>query len=318
MDVACFELKWPADGLELCVYAHELARYSFHWHETEYEINVILSGKAEFCCEGNIHTLEADDVLVVNCTEGHCSLAMAPDTIALAVRFSADALKQYVSPGNRYQFKCVSGRENRDQQVFVKIRFLLAQIMEAQILGGRYAELTAKASMELLIATLCSGFQPEEVPITRPKDDGRQKSIRSIVRYIDRHYGQKITLDDLARISKYNKTYVSTFFKQNIGMNFYDYLTRVRFMKAMTDLDDTDKNLTEIAIDNGFPDLKTYNRRFMEMFHLYPSQYRLRAQHLPKRDSPVQRRYCGQDSGILRGKMEEYVSISARPPRSPR
>lgn len=304
---ADFDLNWPEENLALVIYAHELARYSFHWHEAEYEIDIILKGKAEFCCEGNIYTLEADDVIVINCSDGHGSFTLEPNTIAMVMRFSAEALQKYVKPGNRYEFHCISNSETRNQPAFCRLRYFMAQILEASMYEHKYSRITAKASMELILSTLYCFFSPEEVPIVRPKDKFRQKSIRNIIKYIDKHYSQKITLEDLARISKYNKTYVSTFFKQNVGMNFYEYLTRVRFMKALGDLDNTHKNLTEIAIGNGFPDLKSFNYRFRDVFHMYPSEYRLLAADVPYREGSIQRRYCDTENRVLQEKIREYL-----------
>lgn len=304
---ADFNLDCPAENLSLIIYAHELARYSFHWHEYEYEIDIILKGKAEFCCEGNIHTLEADDIIVINCGDGHGSFTLEPNTISMVLRFSAEALQKYVNPGNHYQFHCISNAQTRYQPQFCKLRYFMAQILEASMHRHIYSNLTAKASMELILSTLYCYFSPVEVPSIRPKDKFRQKSIRNIIKYIDKHYSQKITLEDLARISKYNKTYVSTFFKLNVGMNFYEYLTRVRFMKALGDLDNTNKNLTEIAIDNGFPDLKSFNYRFRDVFHMFPSEYRLLAADVPSREGVTQRRYCDVENQMLQKKIAEYL-----------
>ncbi len=52
------------------------------------------------------------------------------------------------------------------------------------------------------------------------------------------------------------------YLKQMVGINFHEYLTRVRFQHALNDLTYTRDNLTDIALKNGFPDLKTLTARF--------------------------------------------------------
>ena len=44
-----------------------------------------------------------------------------------------------------------------------------------------------------------------------------------------------------------------------VGINFHEYLTRVRFQHALADLAMTSDSLTDIALRNGFADLKTFN-----------------------------------------------------------
>ena len=41
----------------------------------------------------------------------------------------------------------------------------------------------------------------------------------------------------------YNRTYLSTFFKTNTGLNFHDYLTRIRLKHSLSDLAYTDKHI---------------------------------------------------------------------------
>ncbi len=310
MEYASFNLKWPKENIFLTLYAHELSRYTFHWHESEYEINVILKGQAEYSCEGKLYLVEEDDVILINRNEGHGSFALAPGTLSVSFKFSADSLRDYAKPGEGFQFHCISDAASRNRPEFCKIRYFIFQIMDAAITNNSYSEMTAKASVQMLFSTLFHFFQTGMVPVASPRDESRHKAIRNIMKYIDRNYTYKITLDDLARVSQYNRTYVSTFFKHNVGVNFYDYLTRVRFRHAIFQLDDVEKNLTEIAIGNGFPDLKTFNYIFLEYFHMYPAEYRARALTVTPREGHEKLRYCTQDDKVLNYKMNKYLSIS--------
>lgn len=310
MKEANFILKWPTEHQYLSIYAHELSRYSFHWHDTEYEINIVLRGRGEYCCEGRLQVLAAGDVIVLNCNEGHGSFALEPGTVALVLRFPATAFKDYVSSSRGFLFHCMSTEATRNAPGFRKIRYFVSQILEAAMADNTYSRLTVNAAMGMLISTLCNFFPPTTVSVVRPRDEMQQKAIQTIMKYIEKHYSYKVTLDDLAHITQYNRTYVSTFFKNNIGINFYDYLVRVRLSHALHDFDYvkcTPKNLTEIAIDNGFPDLKTFNQRFRDIFHMYPAEYRALATHVTPRKVYNERRYCTEDNPALQEKLAEYL-----------
>ena len=54
----------------------------------------------------------------------------------------------------------------------------------------------------------------------------------------------RLSLEDLADYAQYNRTYVSTLFKQMVGINFHEYLTRVRFQHALNDLTYTRDNFS--------------------------------------------------------------------------
>lgn len=99
-------------------------------------------------------------------------------------------------------------------------------------------------------------------------------AVEKIVQYIDANYMQKITLNDLAQVSKYNRNYISQFFKSNLGVNFHDYLTRIRLREATLALSQTNQSVSEIALSHGFSDLKSFNTVFRARFSKTPTEYR--------------------------------------------
>ena len=112
-------------------------------------------------------------------------------------------------------------------------------------------------------------FDPQQINLIS-EEDKRRATIHLLLSYVEEHYAEKLSLEDLADYAQYNRTYVSTLFKQMVGINFHEYLTRVRFQHALNDLTYTKENLTDIALKNGFPDLKTLTARFRSTFQRTP------------------------------------------------
>lgn len=141
-----------------------------------------------------------------------------------------------------------------------------------------------------------------------PEDLERRAIARRLLEYVEEHYTSKLTLEDLADYAQYNRTYVSTLFKQIVGINFHEYLTRVRFQHALNDLAITNDNLTDIALRNGFADLKTFNARFRATLQRTPAEYR--ASLSPDRVvDGMTRRFLAPDDPILQKKLAEYTHI---------
>lgn len=91
-----------------------------------------------------------------------------------------------------------------------------------------------------------------------------------------------------------------------VGINFHEYLTRVRFQHALNDLTYTTESLTDIALKNGFPDLKTLTARFRSTLQRTPAEYRAAL----KPDEVLyetQRQFLSPEDGVLRKKLEEYT-----------
>ncbi len=53
-----------------------------------------------------------------------------------------------------------------------------------------------------------------------------------------------------------------------------DYLNNVRLFHALDEVLYTDKKVTRIAVDNGFPATASFNKAFKDCFDLTPSEYR--------------------------------------------
>lgn len=309
MEDARFDWQWPRDGLAMDCFAHEIMNFRYHWHADQYELNILLHGSQEFCVDKATFTLEEDDVILIPPGTGHASFAPQANTRALVLHFSATAFRPFVKKGSRYLFPgCVSDASTRNDQRFRKIRFYVGQIFGAAYHKSPYSQLRAKAALELLLATLCESFEPVTVQIPE-ENDPHQDAVTGLIRYMEEHYAEKITLEEMASFSQYNRTYVSTLFKNTVGINFYEYLTRLRFQHALFELASTDKLLTDIALDNGFSDLKSFNARFRETLKRTPAEYR--AQLSPDQVIPelTGRRYIDRKDPLLQRKLSEYDSI---------
>lgn len=306
-----YEMQWPRDNIYLTCYTHEILNYRYHWHQTEFELDILLSGSQEFCRGNEIFLMKEDDVVLTGPGTGHASLAQEENTNALVLRFSQAIFKPYLKKGYRFIFpQCLSVGDKRDHPGYPFLRFYAAQILDAAVTGGPYGPLTAKASLELLVSTLCRMFEPQMVPIQQSQGEQQQEIIGRLILYMEEHYKEKITLEDLAEHFQYNRTYISTLFKHTTGINFYEYLVRIRFQQAVAELAVTDKNLTEIAVGSGFPDLKTFNRRFRDTFGRSPAEYRARLKTANMEVEGKDWHLLPMQHPIVREKLQEYM----RPP----
>ena len=52
MEFANYQLDWPRENLSVRCFVHDVFNYRYHWHEDEYELNILLHGRQE-CCRGD-------------------------------------------------------------------------------------------------------------------------------------------------------------------------------------------------------------------------------------------------------------------------
>ncbi|MFF2015836.1 AraC family transcriptional regulator [Paenibacillus sp. NPDC058177] len=102
--------------------------------------------------------------------------------------------------------------------------------------------------------------------------------LAQVVRYIQDHYMEPITLDILAEEFDCSVSYLSKLFKQRMNESPIRFLTRIRMERTVNDLLQTDLSLQEIAERVGYPDAHTLSRSFKKIYGLPPMQFKTRVQ----------------------------------------
>ena len=90
--------------------------------------------------------------------------------------------------------------------------------------------------------------------------------MKKAVTYIDEHFAQPLTLNEVAALIHLNPEYFSRSFKKEVGSNFNNYVNEVRLQKAIQLVTQTDKKLFEIAEECGFQSFSYFSKRFKEMY----------------------------------------------------
>ncbi len=92
--------------------------------------------------------------------------------------------------------------------------------------------------------------------------------------YINSHFGEELSLDDVAAFTGFSRYYFSRSFKRQTGYSFKDYLCQKRLQAAMDLLIQTNRSMRDVAVESGFGSVATFNRVFREKKGCTPTQYR--------------------------------------------
>lgn len=92
--------------------------------------------------------------------------------------------------------------------------------------------------------------------------------------FIKEHQADEISLGDVAKAVNTSTFYFCKMFKKATGLNFTDYLSRVRVEKARNLLLNPNLRISEIAFASGFQSLSHFNRVFRRIAGESPTRYR--------------------------------------------
>ncbi|MCL6443166.1 MAG: helix-turn-helix domain-containing protein [Alicyclobacillus sp.] len=99
------------------------------------------------------------------------------------------------------------------------------------------------------------------------------RTVRRAIQLIEQEYNTNLTLESVAKRVYVSTTYLSTLFKQEVGINFLDYLHQYRIEKAKAMLLDPTLKIQTIARAVGYFDESHFNRTFKKWTGVSPSQY---------------------------------------------
>lgn len=111
-------------------------------------------------------------------------------------------------------------------------------------------------------------YQVETTPVLEKLDH--------IFRYVEEHYAQAITLEDVASEIGFSTFYFTRFFKRNVGKTFLQFLNEYRIDKAKWILINEDIKTTEMIERIGMGSTKTYFRIFKDITGLTPKAFKVK------------------------------------------
>lgn len=119
----------------------------------------------------------------------------------------------------------------------------------------------------------------------RPKTtiDYSNDIVRITHEYLEAHYADEITLEDVAEQVNISPQYFSKLIKKNTGFNFTEWLSMIRIQKAKELLTNTNLTVKEVCFKVGYKDPNYFSRIFKKRMGMTPSEYiRTKSYYAPK------------------------------------
>lgn len=260
----------------VCSIPMDFQSVKLHWHD-EIELIVIKKGEGIVSVDLTPYCVKSGDIVFIFSGQLH-SIEQKEDAVMEYenILFKPALLK---SSGHDY---C---NDNFIQPLFTgKLRLtplirqpeLKTLIEEIDILCDIKSygyQLSVKGLLYQMMFHLIRGCAP-----TAAGEAGRKnlEKLKTALAYISEHYRNPISIEEIAGVCYYSKSYFMKFFKEATGMGFIQYLNDYRLDIAASLLLETDDNIIDIAACTGFDNLSYFNRSFKRKYGVTPGRYRVR------------------------------------------
>lgn len=99
--------------------------------------------------------------------------------------------------------------------------------------------------------------------------------VKEMLNILSVEYMYNISLSDVAGKININVDYAGRLFKAYTNFNFSEYLNRYRLEKIINKIkDDPSSNFEQLAVSNGFFEIRNFYRVFKRIFNITPGEYR--------------------------------------------
>lgn len=252
---------------------------------------IVLSGEGILSYEEKTYNLSAGDMVFINCSKPYSHTTPATGTSSAVdtdvdekslfgeteasknsalwslrwCHFNGPTLpliyQKYVERGGKPTF------HPEDNSSFIAT---LDKLYSAASSSDYIRDMKINEQLNTLCTLIMSeSWHPEDI-----KTSTKKMSVMEVKAYLDQHYAEHITLDDLSEHFFINKYYLTRVFKEQFGKSINSYLQSVRITHAKQLLRFSDKTVEEIGIECGLGSLHYFSRVFKNIEGIPPSEYR--------------------------------------------
>lgn len=285
----CSEVvHYDRPGVPLYIRTAKLSAYPnmralCHWHD-DLEWIYILSGRMNYYINGKKILLKENDSIMINARQMHYGYDFCRQECEfLCILFHPSLFmgnrvlqREYVAPvleNPNLEYLHFHSEEAFGRETAVFLESLAALKERAE---DAY-EIEAVGRIHLFWSTMLRRKEELDADIGEnicwdPHTD--LKVQKDMVSYIYQHYGEKITLEDIAASGHVCRSKCCSIFKHYLQQSPIEFLNAYRLKVSCNLLRDTQKSITEIAFSCGFNHLSYFSKMFLGSYGCTPREYR--------------------------------------------
>ena len=246
------------------------AKYGGDWHcvphtHNHLELFYIIGGKGQFLIQDQLYPVDVNNLVLISPNVIHTEVSLNAQHLEYIV-LGIEGIELLASSTSNGQFSIL------DQFESVEISGCLRNILREMELKNTGYEDVCQAYMEILIIRLMRNTALA-IP-AEPQTISTNRQCAAVRHFIDLHFKESLTLEQLAEEAHMNKYYLSHAFKREYGVSPINYMISRRLEESKYLLAETDLSMSQIAHLLGFSSLSYFSQVFRRTQGITPKEYR--------------------------------------------
>lgn len=254
---------------------------SYHMHSAHahsyYEMFYLISGGCDLFIKNNVYHLTPGNITFIPADTLHrTSYSNAALHECVSIEFTQSYLSELVA-----EFGTVWLQSHLFSNIFYlpedcrsDINAMLSLILAEHQSSDIFSNCMLKMYFQTLVVRILRYINDASILIVNNNTRATDEALQIAVDYINEHFKNNITLDDMAELLHLNPSYFSKKFKSANGLGFKEYLNNVRINHSEKLLLETGMSITEIAFECGYDNSNYYGDAFKKVNGVSPSTFR--------------------------------------------
>ena len=259
-----------------------------HCHDC-LEINYVERGTGRYLIENREFPMRPGDIFIINNLEYHMAatngdLSLVVMVFEPSILYSVQNECRYMEPFYQY-FGHVSSCISADNPAHQELVRTIQTIDREWAARKKGYQMVIHSSLMYLAAMLyryhnAANSSIEGIPSAEgiPSMDGIQfhkpyQRIRPAIEYINSHFKEEITLEQVAKAACLSKSYITSAFKKVMNRTIFEYVDYVRISYACILLTSGGMSVTEAAMECGYSSSSYFTRVFKKVMGVAPKEY---------------------------------------------
>lgn len=244
--------------------------FSYHYHDF-HKVVIFLSGKVTYHIEGKAYHLKPWDILLVSRHAIHKS------EIDASVPYERFILWIKNDIPNKQLLQCFQKASDRSYNL-VRLNSSLQEKLKDVLFELEASAKSEAFGKDILTQALFQEFMVylnriflEKQYIFDKKSYSYDSQIANILKYINHHLGEDLSVDALASRHYISKYHLMRKFKEETGYTLHNYVINKRLLQART-LISEGTPILKAAHKSGFAEYSTFSRAYRKQFGKAPSE----------------------------------------------